>query len=195
MNWEETSPLPEPRRPGSGLDMEGKMVVAVVNPDAQCPERADHRPERAVQQRSFAHHSDRRVAEGCDRGEEPGGKPRLADVEFVACGERPPSISSVRSPVRRTGHRARRCSGWPNGYRRKIRCYAAGKYLRPAARRPGRAVRNFWNMGECKCLEPSGERIDPYTDNYCIFGAAVRSLVRCGTCQKSLFRFHFPNPE
>ena len=72
--------------PDRALDMEGKMVVAVVNPDAQCPERADHRPERAVQQRSFAHHSDRRVAEGCDRGEEPGGKPRLADVEFVACG-------------------------------------------------------------------------------------------------------------
>lgn len=34
--------------PDRTLDMEGEMVVAVVNPDAQCPERADHRPERAV---------------------------------------------------------------------------------------------------------------------------------------------------
>ena len=87
--------------------------------------------------------------------------------------------------------------GWPNGYRRKIRCYAAGKYLRPAARRPGRAVRNFWNMGECKCLEPSpGERIDPYTDNYCIFRCGSSEFSPLRHLSKSrCFAFHFPNPE
>jgi len=54
-------------------------------------------------------------------------------------------------------------------------------------------VRNFWNMGECKCLEPSpGERIDPYTDNYCIFRCGSSEFTSVAALvKKSLFCFPF----
>lgn len=64
-----------------------------------------------------------------------------------------------------------------------------------------RAVRNFWNMGECKCLEPPrGNGLIHIRIITVFFGAAVRSLVRCGTCQKvvvslSIFRIRNDSRE